>query len=59
MAMTEFNNHGYDQPPSTNNSKYYNKKAPGFMSVQVPQYFEHCRNLKNNKSTIKDETKDR
>ena len=59
MAVTEFNLHGYDQAPSSGSSKYYNKKNPALMQVQVPQFYEFLRTLKSNKSTIKDETKDR
>ena len=58
MAITEFNLHGYDIMPSTS-SKYQNKKNPALIQMQVPQYYEHIRNLKQNKCTIKDETKDR
>lgn len=58
MAVTEFNNHGYDVQPSTS-SKYQNKRNPALIQMQVPQYYEHLRNLKLNRATIKDETKDR
>ena len=60
MAITEYNLHGYDP------DKYDDKKTKGMdkkdqqsnrramLQMQVPQYFEYMRNLRMNKSAIRE-----
>ena len=66
MAITEYNLHGYDP------DKYDEKKGAKGMDkrdqqsnrramfqMQTPQWFEFMRNLRMNKSSIREQTKDK
>jgi len=48
MAITEYNMHGYREDKKSN-----------MFQIQVPQYYEMVRNIRKNKSTIRDSVKEK
>lgn len=51
MAITEYNLHGGDQKPTAN-------KSHSIMKMQKPYYFDHARELRQNRMLLREAAKD-